>query len=205
MPAPKSVICYICGRQYMLHSYPIHVAQCRELFEKRESLKPAKERRKLPPDPYANKKPTALSLDEMNEAASSAYKESLAQCEHCGRRFLPEKLIVHQRSCTATNPAKRVGNSVSSIDKGISSSSEKLSRPGSSYGSFVEPPGPMEIAELLKCPHCQRQFNEISYDKYVLSVYLSYYVAFCLMSFLFLSFFFISSFFCCSMKTCEDM
>lgn len=35
----------------MLHSFPIHLAQCKELYEKREALKPPKERRPLPPDP----------------------------------------------------------------------------------------------------------------------------------------------------------
>ncbi len=55
MPPPKAVVCYICGRQYMLHSCGSHEAQCRELFEKREALKPPKERRALPPSPFATK------------------------------------------------------------------------------------------------------------------------------------------------------
>jgi hypothetical protein len=38
----------------MLHSFAIHEAQCRELFEKREALKPPKERRKCPSDPFAS-------------------------------------------------------------------------------------------------------------------------------------------------------
>ena len=48
---PKARVCYICGRQYMLHSFDIHVEQCRELFDKREALKPPKERKQCPPDP----------------------------------------------------------------------------------------------------------------------------------------------------------
>ena len=35
----------------MLHSFDIHVEQCRELFDKREALKPPKERKQCPPDP----------------------------------------------------------------------------------------------------------------------------------------------------------
>ena len=49
--APRARVCYICGRQYMIHSFDIHIVQCRDLFEKRENLKPIKERRKCPEDP----------------------------------------------------------------------------------------------------------------------------------------------------------
>jgi hypothetical protein len=31
------------------------------------------------------------------------------QCEHCLRTFLPEKLVIHQRSCRPGNTAKPVG------------------------------------------------------------------------------------------------
>jgi len=48
---PRSIFCYICGRPYLAPSINIHIAQCRDLFNKRESLKPAKERRQCPQDP----------------------------------------------------------------------------------------------------------------------------------------------------------
>ena len=51
---PRARVCYICGRQYMLHSFDIHVVQCRDLFEKREMQKPVKERRSCPQDPFAS-------------------------------------------------------------------------------------------------------------------------------------------------------
>jgi len=38
----------------MLHSFDIHIAQCRDLFEKREMQKPPKERRSCPQDPFAS-------------------------------------------------------------------------------------------------------------------------------------------------------
>eukprot|EP01033_Poteriospumella_lacustris_P003198 gene3198-2352_t len=51
------------------------------------------------------------SLEEENEIIHQQWKSNLAQCENCGRSFLPEKLPVHQRSCTSSNPAKRVSGS----------------------------------------------------------------------------------------------
>ena len=33
---PRAKLCYICGRPYLLPSYDIHIAQCKEIFEKRE-------------------------------------------------------------------------------------------------------------------------------------------------------------------------
>jgi hypothetical protein len=49
--APRARVCYICGRQYMVHSFPIHEKQCIKLFEDREALKPKKERKPVPSDP----------------------------------------------------------------------------------------------------------------------------------------------------------
>ena len=51
-PGPKSRVCYLCGRLYMLHSFSIHIKQCKELWLAREELKDPKERKKLPEDPY---------------------------------------------------------------------------------------------------------------------------------------------------------
>lgn len=35
----------------------------------------------------------------MNEAAWEASKSQLLPCNNCGRRFAPDRLPVHQRSC----------------------------------------------------------------------------------------------------------
>lgn len=47
-------------------------------------------------------------VDAMNEAAYQSSKLQLVQCEHCGRRFQPDRLFVHQRSCKPGNVAKPV-------------------------------------------------------------------------------------------------
>lgn len=140
-PGPKTRVCYICGRQYGVHSYEIHLKQCKELWIAREALKEPKDRKKLPEDPAlrllskeggaetstpigASSRPTSSGprnqpgpsksdLDELNKLASEAFNtESLAQCTYCGRTFLPEKLAIHNRSCTADKPARKVTDSV---------------------------------------------------------------------------------------------
>jgi hypothetical protein len=135
---PKARICYVCGRQYMLHSFDIHIKQCKELFLAREAQKDPRERKKLPEDPleklgtgqYGSGPPSSASgerkntesgaqqltrkeLDELNQISSDAYNtEVLATCQFCGRTFLPEKLAIHNRSCTADSPARKVTDKV---------------------------------------------------------------------------------------------
>ena len=139
---PKSRMCYICGRQTLLAGFDFHVTQCRDLFIKREELKPRKERRAVPVDPmiaYEAEMQRLSSrgsaggagggvnlnmqqhLDAINTASEDAFKATLSQCQNCGRRFLPEKLAIHNRSCTALKPAKSVGfaKTTSSIDDEI--------------------------------------------------------------------------------------
>ena len=123
---PKTRMCYICGRQYGLSSFEIHIKQCRELWIAREALKIKSERKPVPSDPCAgglggssqctsdalNSKgqsgKSGMNLEEMNRMASETFNTvSLSQCEHCGRSFLHEKLVIHNRSCTADKPGRR--------------------------------------------------------------------------------------------------
>lgn len=111
---PKAKICYICGRPTLLPGYAQHVVQCKALYEKREMAKPPKERRPLPPDPSDFM--GSSNLDEFNDEAMKSWQKTLVPCSFCGRKFLPDKLAIHNRSCTASNPAKRVGQVASSND-----------------------------------------------------------------------------------------
>lgn len=119
---PKTRVCYICGRQYGLTSFDIHVKQCKELWVAREELRPPKERKKLPEDPLLQLQSTAgsassdntqfspmgspsgqskgatLSLDEVNALAQSTFNNvAMEKCGFCGRTFLAEKLVIHNR------------------------------------------------------------------------------------------------------------
>ena len=39
---PRTRVCFVCGRQYGLSSYDIHLKQCKELWLAREALKDPK-------------------------------------------------------------------------------------------------------------------------------------------------------------------
>ncbi|KFO77667.1 Zinc finger protein 474, partial [Cuculus canorus] len=98
---PLTVICYICGREYGTKSISIHEPQCLKKWH-RENNMLAKHLRR--PEP---KKPEVISiqakdfydLDSLNEAAWISAQNQLVPCDVCGRTFLPDRLIVHQRSC----------------------------------------------------------------------------------------------------------
>ena len=49
-------------------------------------------------------------INAANEAAWEASKAQLLECENCGRRFAPDRLPVHQRSCKPGNVARKVKN-----------------------------------------------------------------------------------------------
>ena len=104
---PRARICHICGRLYGLHSFDIHIRQCKDLWIARESLKDKLERKSLPKDPTEGMECYKLSaladiskadLAEINRLASETYNnESLAICAYCGRSFLTEKLPSHNK------------------------------------------------------------------------------------------------------------
>jgi hypothetical protein len=122
---PKTRVCYVCGRQYGLHSFEIHLKQCKELWIAREAEKDPRERKKLPEDPMLKfagggsgsdggpPMPTAKELEEINKLSTAAFNtEALDTCAFCGRTFLAEKLVIHNRSCTAENPARKLTDGV---------------------------------------------------------------------------------------------
>ena len=107
---PKTLSCYICSRAYGSASIGIHIESCKRLFLAAEAQKPPKERRNLPPEPsfdYAHAETaTREAVEAANAAASAAADACLDRCEFCARTFLPEKLVIHNRSCTRDRPAK---------------------------------------------------------------------------------------------------
>lgn len=130
---PKTRVCYVCGRQYGLNSFEIHLKQCKELWIAREAEKDPRERKKLPEDPMlrlmgesaggggggsssmkgGSPMPSAKDLEEINKLSTAAFNtEALDTCEYCGRTFLPEKLVIHNRSCTAETPARKLTDGV---------------------------------------------------------------------------------------------
>jgi hypothetical protein len=165
----------------MVHSFAIHVAQCQELFDKREALKPPKERRKCPSDPMANYAPSSSSgknmsqreLDHMNALSQQQWSnEALMPCGNCGRRFLAEKLPIHQRSCTADHPSRRVNEPVARGQTASSYGTTQAGPAGSGNGGYSGPDeyeyaSSVTVAGFNQCRSCGRRFNDLAYEKYV--------------------------------------
>lgn len=91
---PRSVVCYICGREFGSKSISIHEPQCLEKWKVENAKLPKGQRRPVP------KKPTGpMSKEEMNDLAWKNAQAQLIPCDNCGRTFASDRLAVHQRSC----------------------------------------------------------------------------------------------------------
>ena len=109
---PSYVICYLCGRKYGTKSITIHEPQCLKKWHLENKKLPKKMQRKPPVKPAAYEALASIGtygrvdLQKVNEAAFHSAQEQLIPCDYCGRTFLPDRLSVHQRSCTSSNPAR---------------------------------------------------------------------------------------------------
>lgn len=116
---PRMLMCPLCGREFGSLSLDIHIKSCKKKFDIEQENLPSNLRRKSENilDKYYQQKKNsemlaekdaqglprtkgAYNIQEMNDQAYEIYaKESLAPCENCGRTFLPDRLLVHLRSC----------------------------------------------------------------------------------------------------------
>lgn len=48
---PKTIVCYICGREFGTRSLTIHIKSCQQKWENEQNLLPKKQRRKCPKEP----------------------------------------------------------------------------------------------------------------------------------------------------------
>lgn len=179
---PRAKICYVCGRQTLIAGYDYHVQQCSELFVKREELKPKKERRILPQNPFnfsdnlCKSLPTSQKeLDIYNNASMAMYNSTLVNCNNCNRKFLPEKLIIHNKSCTEMRPARGIqtslNNTTPSINNDVSVKSTSKANMFTNQTSFNNNvdniSSSLVPANWQQCASCGRTFNEIAYNKHV--------------------------------------
>ncbi|KGL73988.1 Zinc finger protein 474, partial [Tinamus guttatus] len=98
---PPTIICYICGREYGTKSISIHEPQCLKKWHQENDMLPKHLRRPEPRKPevsYIQAK-GFYDLDSLNNAAWISAQNQLVPCDICGRTFLPDRLIVHQKSC----------------------------------------------------------------------------------------------------------
>ncbi|XP_019490827.1 PREDICTED: zinc finger protein 474 isoform X1 [Hipposideros armiger] len=98
---PPTIVCYICGREYGTKSIAIHEPQCLKKWHNENNLLPKELRRPEPKKPEVRTISAKgfYDLEALNEAAWTRAQSLLVPCHICGRTFLPDRLIVHQRSC----------------------------------------------------------------------------------------------------------
>ena len=101
--APKSYVCYLCGRQFGSSSLGIHIPKCLDKWAAREAAKAPGERRAppVPPAELEDPLPTrAADVEAFNERMSQVYNTaSLVRCDSCGRTFNEEAHARHVKSC----------------------------------------------------------------------------------------------------------
>jgi hypothetical protein len=168
---PRARLCYICGRQTLLAGFNHHVEGCSKLFIQREALKPIRERRALPVDPmlsmgagFDGALNVGNNLDQINALSQQAYNDTLSVCQFCGRKFVPEKLAIHNRSCRADNPARRVDESVNrrqGQDHQVSPTQPSLPSP-----SQMKQPS---TRQLLNRPSSQQSQSKLSATEPIIS------------------------------------
>lgn len=104
---PKMFMCPLCGREFGSMSLSIHMKTCKDKFDREQETLPYQQRRSsdkiLQKYEEANVQLKAggnYNIEDMNNEAYDIWKQdALVPCENCGRTFLPDRLIVHKRSC----------------------------------------------------------------------------------------------------------
>mmetsp|Transcript_21810 Transcript_21810/g.53400 ORF Transcript_21810/g.53400 Transcript_21810/m.53400 type:complete len:230 (+) Transcript_21810:1548-2237(+) len=103
---PNHLVCYLCGRKYGTTSLEIHLPQCERLWVKRESTRPAKERKRLPSPPEGwqiwREGMSVADRQRLNMLALRLYRNRvLCRCKNCGRTFFEAAYKRHVRGCQA--------------------------------------------------------------------------------------------------------
>ncbi|KFP78572.1 Zinc finger protein 474, partial [Acanthisitta chloris] len=91
-------VCYICGREFGSQSISIHEPQCLEKWHIKNNSLPRHLRRPEPRKPEVRTDSSCTHTDE-NEAAYYSAQAQLVPCGNCGRTFLPDRLMVHEKCC----------------------------------------------------------------------------------------------------------
>ncbi|XP_010625559.1 zinc finger protein 474 isoform X2 [Fukomys damarensis] len=99
---PRTLICYICGREFGTLSLPIHEPKCLEKWKMENARLPREHRQPLP------QKPKTLATGQSSREGSS--QDHLVPCANCSQTFAPDHLLVHQRSCQAQPRIPKVQN-----------------------------------------------------------------------------------------------
>lgn len=144
---PGFRICYICGREFGSQSLAIHEPQCLEKWRIENSKLPKHLRRPEPSKPQPIRGSGSYTLQAANEEAFQSAQAQLLPCGYCGRTFLPDRLLVHQRSCKPKGENPRTpGTDGPDVPSGLKKASS---------GVPVRP-------RTLVCYICGREFGTLS-------------------------------------------
>lgn len=125
---PYTRICYICGRQFGSKSIEIHEKACAEKWSARQATLPKTQRLPITKRPAewdaainSNQCPLELATARNDAAMTSYMDQARAECQYCSRKFAPDRLEIHLRSCTkygffARQAKTKIPDQVSSSD-----------------------------------------------------------------------------------------
>ena len=109
---PRTCKCPLCGTEFAIASWKIHIKGCRNKEIKRQEYLPKKYWKDV--DKIIEnfmkgleggntktkiKASGKYDVDNLNEEAFVSNNNDLVQCSSCGRSFLPERLAAHQKIC----------------------------------------------------------------------------------------------------------
>ncbi len=95
--------CYCCCQEFGVNSLPIHLKTCPDTRKAFWKILPENLRKPVPQSPnlaIPTKESSLNQIQEWNEIAEKIYREYMAQCPNCNRRFEPDRLLVHMNHCT---------------------------------------------------------------------------------------------------------
>ena len=166
MVRPKSVVCYICGREYGTMSISIHIKACEKKWDIEQAKKPKGERRPCPTAPtnfddILTGKVSNEKMNEYNDEAFTNWNEKVLEaCPNCARTFLPDRLEIHLKSCRGpggSSPTK-VNLKIPDMQAKKNSSREKTKSPA----MIVRP-------KTLVCYICGREYGTKSLEIHIKS------------------------------------
>ena len=109
---PRTCKCPLCGTEFAISSWKIHIKSCRNKEIKNQQYLPKKYWKDV--DNIINnfmkgleggntkvkiKASGKYDIEGLNKEAFNNNEDNLIQCSSCGRKFLPERIQAHQKIC----------------------------------------------------------------------------------------------------------